>query len=771
MSFDVAPAAKPTAREDLLALAGAALLVPGLWLLLGWRPDRLVSGYDAISALLPMVQALVDAHGNPGALAYRPELLGGVALRDTLGPQPLLVVLAAAGLDAPTILNLATFWVQTLFAFFAQRGMRDLAVLLGTAPWTIAARVLVAVVFVAFAPFVGWRVGHGHLTLLVGLLPFLAMLALLAAATVRSTTRVLAVTGILTIAASLPFIGQQMVLYGAVFGLPILVGLWWSGGRSRRALLPPASVGLAGLLLAGPAYAPMVAHALGPDALRELGGAVNTYTYLTAGVGDWLTSLPWGFFPLPGRPEVQHHESNVPVGPLVLLLALVPQRGRAIVAGLAVSATLGVLFASNVRPVSDLLLGLVPPLRSFRVPTRALLPVVLVLPLVTLAVFGDSRASERVRTGRPGSRRQLAILLLVCISFAALFISGASIRELVSWGLVALLLLRRHSFLARPAVWAAVGAALAGASLGAFQERLLPFPDAAGLLAQARLLGERAREAEPALAAPLTRLALDTERGPLGANAAFAAGLASLDGYAFPQRRFVALVRALRGESYSQNALLLRFHEELPASRALFQLYNVAFRLEEGPRGGAPVVSRRGPTAGPAWFPAALVEDGSLGDLAGALSSWGDDAHERAHQELHLLPDDRSASGLHAPLPEGCAAAEVGGLTEPSGGGERAVRSRNGDMKLSIEVRTNALCPLVLALNYGGILEAHGLGADGRWRPLATFAAYGALLGIVVEPEVTLAEVSTRPWPPAWTIVAAALGALVAGVVVFRSGR
>jgi hypothetical protein len=92
-------------------------------------------------------------------------------------------------------------------------------------------------------------------------------------------------------------------------------------------------------------------------------------------------------------------------------------------------------------------------------------------------------------------------------------------------------------------------------------------------------------------------------------------------------------------------------------------------------------------------------------------------------------------------------------------------------MKLSIEVRTNARCPLVLALNYGGILEAHGLGADGRWRPLATFAAYGALLGIVVEPEVTLAEVSTRPWPPAWTIVAAALGALVAGVVVFRNER
>ena len=234
----VAPAAKPTAREDLLALLGAALLVPGVWLFLGWRPDRLVSGYDAISALLPMVQALVDAHGRPSRLSPTvPSCWGAWPCATRSGPSRCSSMLAAAGFDAPTILNLATFWVQALFAFFAQRAMRDLGDLLGAAPWPIAARVPLAVVFVAFAPFVGWRVGHGHLTLLVGLLPFLATLALLAAATVGSTTRVLVVTGILTIAASLPFVGQQMVLYGAVFGLPILLGLWWSGERFRRALL------------------------------------------------------------------------------------------------------------------------------------------------------------------------------------------------------------------------------------------------------------------------------------------------------------------------------------------------------------------------------------------------------------------------------------------------------------------------------------------------------------------------------------------------------
>ena len=102
-----------------------------VWLLFGWRPALLVSGYDAVMALLPMVQALVLARGDPAALAFRPELLGGVALRDTLGPQPLLLVPAALGASATSVLNLATFATQGLFAFFGQRVLGDLSVLLG----------------------------------------------------------------------------------------------------------------------------------------------------------------------------------------------------------------------------------------------------------------------------------------------------------------------------------------------------------------------------------------------------------------------------------------------------------------------------------------------------------------------------------------------------------------------------------------------------------------------------------------------------------------
>jgi hypothetical protein len=63
----------------------------------------------------------------------------------------------------------------------------------------------------------------------VGLLPFLAALALVAASAAASLNRFLTVTSALTVAVSLPFVGQQIVLYGALFGLPILASVFAAG--------------------------------------------------------------------------------------------------------------------------------------------------------------------------------------------------------------------------------------------------------------------------------------------------------------------------------------------------------------------------------------------------------------------------------------------------------------------------------------------------------------------------------------------------------------
>ena len=81
-------------------------------------------------------------------------------------------------------------------------------------------------VFVGFAPFVGWRIGYGHLTLLVGLLPFVAGWTLLIASCRPSPGSTLSIVSVLTMAMSLPFVGQQLVLYGLVFGPPLAAGAY-----------------------------------------------------------------------------------------------------------------------------------------------------------------------------------------------------------------------------------------------------------------------------------------------------------------------------------------------------------------------------------------------------------------------------------------------------------------------------------------------------------------------------------------------------------------
>ncbi len=729
--------------EDLLALAGSGLLVPALWLLLGWCPDRLVSGYDAVNALFPMVQALVDAGGDASALAYRPDLLGGTAVRDTLGPQPLVILLAAAGFTATSVLNITTFAVQALLGFFGQRAMRDLTAVFGGSPFTVGLRVPLAVVFVGFAPYVGWRVGYGHLTLLVGLLPFVAGFALLLAASNRTAGSTLTLTSLFTIAASLPFVGQQLVLYGMVFGLPLAAGAWWAAGGRRSDLVLPLLVLASSLMLATPGFVPMVDHALGGDALRQVGRTAVTYSYLTAGPMDWLSSLPWGRFLPPGRPEIQDHESNLPIGPLVLLLALVPTRGRSVLKGFLASVVLAVAFASNVRPLSDVLLLALPPLRSFRVPTRALMPALAVLPVVAMAALAAVRPLlSRVRVGQ---------MLAGLAGAGALFLAPPVVREILGWG-IAVALVRPDSFRWATPPTLALLLALGGGSLGAFRERLLPFPDAEKLLAETRAWGGAARQEEPTLATPLTRVFAETDRARFGANRMFAAGLSGLDGYGFPQRRFVALVRALRGEPYAPNALLLRFDEALPASRVLFQLYNVAWTIEDQAPGGPPRVHDHGGTAGPAWFPASIVRDAGWLELAGALLDWGESTHERARAELRVLAEDAPAARAALPLAPDCAAAEV-----------RSIRAEGAALRLVVSTR--AACPLVLAMNYGDLLEARG---GGRTR-LPTFPAYGALLGVTVPAGTTEVVIAPRPWPPRWTLLLAGAGAVLAAVAL-RSG-
>jgi len=114
-------------RDDIVILATTLFIVPLTWLLIGWRWPRAVSGHDGLANLLVLLQALVDEKGEWSRLAYRADLLGGMKVRDAVGPFPVFGLLARRGLSPTAILDLTTFLLQAVIAFLGARAAAGLA--------------------------------------------------------------------------------------------------------------------------------------------------------------------------------------------------------------------------------------------------------------------------------------------------------------------------------------------------------------------------------------------------------------------------------------------------------------------------------------------------------------------------------------------------------------------------------------------------------------------------------------------------------------------
>jgi hypothetical protein len=490
----------PREANDLALLALAAVIVPATWrLLLGWSWSDLIPGHDGVSTVFLAIRELVEAHGRWSDLVYRADLFGGMKVRDAVGPVPALALLARLPLSPTSVFNVLTFLIQIVIAFLGVRTAQDLAAVLapGSRPATWLERAM-GVWMCAFAPALAWRLGYGHHTLVVGGLPFLAALALLAASGAGTLGVTLLIVSTAALVNGVLFTGHQMVLYGVVFGGPILLGLWLTCGGHGRHLRVPVLVAGAAFLIALPGLWPVFAHAAGSDSLRSLGRMELTYSWLTSEPMDWLTSIPWTRLAVPfRRPVLFHHEINYAAGPLLALLALVPwRRARGLALGLTVSVVLVLLFSMNIQPFSRALLYAVPPLNSFRVPPRAILPALSLLPVLVLAAI-LSQAQARTRTGTA----------LVALAAAGLFFLPSQGREAVGWTVaLAVVALGPQGRRDLPALaWGALLVGMAAGSVAAFRERLLPFIPGQEALARAESVGAAALRAEPSLASPLVR--------------------------------------------------------------------------------------------------------------------------------------------------------------------------------------------------------------------------------------------------------------------------
>ena len=760
--------------DDVALVALVVLVVPLTWtLLLGWAWPRAIAGHDALAHDLLMIREVAGGDGW-SSLVFRPDLLGGFKGRDVLGPFPLVPLLAAMGLSPVAISVVAAFAVQLLLGVLACRAAADVA-----AAWSGGARRLTwlerlgAVWLGAFAPMLAWRLGYGHLNLVVGLLPFAAALALVAAAAARTVTATLVALTAAAVVLGLLHSGQQIVVSGVVFGGPVLIGAWISlGGRWPR-LAAPALVAAGAFLIALPGFWPMLSHARSSDAPRALGQVTVTYDFITATARDWLTSIPWTIAALPtARAASLHHEVNYPAGPLLLLLVAVPwRRARALGVGLGLGLAAVLVVSMDLAPVSRTLLALLPPLKSFRVPERAVLPW-----LWALGVLGVAALVHRAGAARPagaapaapraarrrGARastawwRSYAVVLALPLA-VALWLVPSMVREVAAWALAAAAVVppRWRRWPAIPAV--IVVLVLGACSVAAFRERLLPFPDAASVLAEAARLGDTARRAKPELGSSLTRVRLDLSVPALVTNTAFAAGLSGLEGYAVPPRRFAALLFALRGDRYESTAVFFALPPGDRAFPILRQLYNVTWEVALPSRSRL-ALNPLGPAAGPAWFSASVARVRDLAALAGELRAAGEGLHRRAGEVLWLDGADplTARAALPAALDRGCRDARVLSVEAPW-------RAR----QIVARTETTAACPLTFAMNFTEDLRASAVLGDGRRLSVAVFPGYGALASVLAPAGATEirvhAEPPRLPWAPAW----AALGlACCAGAAV-----
>jgi hypothetical protein len=744
--------------RDVALLALAALIVPATWLLMGWSWGDLIPGHDGVATVFLAIRELVEAHGRWSDLVYRADLFGGMKVRDAVGPLPALALLARLPLSPTAVFNVLTFLIQIVIAFLGVRTAQDLIAVLApesrSATWPERAA---GVWMCAFAPALGWRLGYGHHTLVVGGLPFLVAVALVAASGAGTLSVTLLLVATAALVNGVLFTGHQMVLYGAVFGGPILLGLWLTCGGRGRDLRVPALAALAAFLMAVPGLWPVFAHAAGSDSLRTLGRMDLTYSWLTSEPLDWLTSIPWTRLAVPfRRPVLFHHEINYAAGPLLVLLALVPwRRARGLAAGLATSVVVVLLFSMNVQPFSSALLFAVPPLNSFRVPPRAILPAASLLPVLVLAGIVIARAGATARAGTA----------LVALAAGGLLFLPTQAREALGWA-AALAVVAVGSQGRRelpPLAWSALLLAMAGGSAGAFRERLPPFVNGAATLARAEKLGAAVTRAYPALASPLVRVRVSPEDEDFEANTAFAARLSAIDGYFFPSRRFVELVCALRGQEYQPNQLIVRVPEEHPTSRPLFQLYNVAWRVRAQPSARWGFEFRRiARPPGPAWFSVGFTRVDSFAALGRDLLPMGDGLGGRARQSLWLVSSDPEVAA--ARLPE-----SVDGAC----GGARVleVKATRGGRGASALVDVPADCPLIFAMSYAETLRASAAGPRGEQRA-TVFPAYGALAAVWVPQGTTEVRIEAAPGEvplaAAWTI--AGLLTLAAGVRLVHRG-
>jgi hypothetical protein len=740
-----------TSARDARLLLDASLVIVTTWLLLGWWFDEPLFRDDGPRLFAPYLRSALEAGHDWTANSYRFGVFGGSAMHPAVGTSPLVLMCGALGISTTTAGNLSALFAQACLGFFA---IIMIEALITT--WSGERRQLslferaITVVCCAFAPSIGWRFAAGHENLIVGLLPLLAAVSLWWSARANTLSWTSLLVGWFAVFHSLPSMGQQTIVFSLVFGAPVLI-VTLVGGRTGcrlvRAHVAVVLVLAAGVLCAAPLVMEMLHYHLGDDATRSVSRSMF-YAYGHPYAHDWIASLPWTTAATEHWPgKIAAHETNYPLGPLVVFVVALWPRGVARDLGFAalVGALLAIAFSLDLAPIASLLRN-IPMVDAFRVPARAILPVVVFIPILALAVLW-----MRLREPLAWRGRWPLIAFTTLATLAAPLVPSVA-RELAVWFVCVGLcvVLRRKPAHATTAALAAV--AIVGAlGVAAFTERYKTAQPAQRIEQPPQALRERLLAEAPDLAMPLNRVQVPDQPPPFGKSMAFAAGLPTLDGVGFPPRRFLRLLSALWNEpiSAAEADFDLTHRDRFDI---LAQLYNVKYLADAN---GS--LTRLPNTNGTAWFTRQLAIIDDPREMIRVLRMHRVDVRAALAQVAWVLRDEAPAVLSSAPT---CASARV-----------ENVMTDDLGQSAKLDVVVDGTCVLVVATNYVSMFRA----TDGV-HELEVFPVDVALTGIIVPNGTTtvkLGPVARRQWW--WTVLGyiALAGALawLASARVVADGR
>jgi hypothetical protein len=537
---------------------------------------------------------------------------------------------------------------------------------------------------------------------------------------------------VLMLVSALETSGQQALLYGTVFCAPMALAAL---ALPHKGPLPAAlgwTLGALGaaLMLSMPVLLAMWEHANSSDAGRTLGDQDVIHSVAAWTLDEAARSLL--LHPFLSEPVLHLQEKHYAFGAtLTLATAALLSHRRALVL-LWLGTLLAFLFALGLEPISSWLVRAVPPLAAFRVPSRVMLPLLLVGQLVALTFL-----EAPVRDGD----RRTGLLLLAALLLPLLLPDVA--REVTAWLAVSTVLWGRAQRRAASVATVAMFV-LAGCTLGAFRSQLRPYAPESAMVERPRAVGMALQENNPELARPLTRVTMSPEAvRQFGPNAAVIFGLEAVEGYGHAPRRFGRMWSALSGVSHDLTNVMFLGDPTSPVMRVLALLYNVRFGISVAPPGWR----RLSETCGSAWLSSEIREVTDLAALATELN--------RAVEETGTLPNAVLVAA-HDHKTRSWPALDCGDLGVASVETTASLQdSLKGGLRVILKGNTRSRCILVMALNYLDVIDAVDSSTAGRLR---SFPANGTLMGVVLEPntrEVILRSRAPSPLGPFCTLVGA----------------